>query len=156
MFTRDELIAHAWLPGDEEDPPLVEVAEFHRHQFKSGGKGIHGPMVAHRGDMDDFPSALVFWLWSLQLVDRPTTSQGFYRLAREALCEPLSEEAYFQTIGRSLSGLKRPAPAFLRRGDGVVAALKMYGGVVLADFFHSVLAEFDDCYVAFHFRIRGC
>jgi hypothetical protein len=45
-------------------------------------------------------------------------------------------------------------PEFLTRTDGFVGAMQMYQGFVLDQVRSSVMAEFDDCYVAWHARIR--
>lgn len=74
-------------------------------------------------------------------------------LAEESLCQPIDEQAYFESISFNLAHLKRPPPAFLLRPDGFIAAMRMYGGVVIERLRSSLLAEFDDRFVAFHVRV---
>ncbi len=151
MFSRDELIQHACSPGDDDDLPLMQVAEFHKYHFRR--LWWPGRNLAHCGSKADFASALDFWLWSLQLTDRPTTSYGFLHFAEEALCEPIDDETWFEIMESFTACLKRRAPEFLRRRDSFVSGMTMYRGVVLNASRGSFLAEFGDDYVAFHTRV---
>lgn len=127
------------------------VAEFQRRHFKVV---VQGSQQAHRGDKVDFPSALSFWLWSQQLVDGPRSVKYALQLADAALYQPLSLDAWIECLSYALWQLKRPAPEFLTRTEGFVAALRMYHGFVLDQVRSSAIAEFDDCYVTWHARIR--
>lgn len=131
--------------------PLMEVAEFGRHHFSVP---IHGRRVGHRGEKDHYATALDFWLWSLFLVDKAARAEHLRLLAEEALCEPIGEDAYFDLIGFGTAKLKRPPPASLTRRDSLVAALKMYGHVALGELRVSLLAEFEDDFVAWHSRVE--
>jgi hypothetical protein len=143
-------LRHAYPPGDEDDAPLMEVAEFHRHQFRVPVQGI---CIAHCGDKEHFPSALDFWLWSLLWIDRPASAKYWRLLAEEALCEPIDEQTYVESIQFNVAQLKRPPRVFVQRADGFVAAMRMYGGVVIERLRSSLLAEFDDRFVAFQVRV---
>lgn len=114
---------------------------------------VQGRQSAHCGDKVDFPSALSFWVWSQQLVDRPQSVKYALQLAETALCQPMSLDEWIECLSYALWQLKRPAPAFLTRMEGFVAAMRMYHGFVLDQVRSSVIAEFDDCYVAWHARI---
>jgi hypothetical protein len=151
MFSRDELIQHAHSPGDDDDLPPIEVVEFREHQFTKPTCGHR--IAAHRGDKEHFSSAMIFWLWSLQLTDRPGSARDFLRLAEASLCEPIDDRTYFQTIADFVAELKRPGPEFLRRRDSFVSGLRMFGGVGLGYHRTSVLAEFNGDFVALHSRI---
>lgn len=145
MFSRNELIRNSRSPGDDDDLPLMEVAEFHLS---------HLHCIAHCGDKEHFTSAMVFWLWSLQLVDRPTAKE-FVRFAEEALCDPIDAETYFQQMDAFAAHVKKRVPTFLRRHNAFVSGLVIFEEAMLGDrYAGSVLVEFADDYVAFHSRVE--
>lgn len=125
----------------------MEVAEFHTGQLKnpSGAQMF----AAHCGSKGDYSSALQFWLWSLQRVTSTTPGRRvFLRAVQEARCEPISSSEYFDIADTCIAGLKHP-PDFLLR-QNLTGAMKMFSGVVLGDVRTSVLAEFDDAFIAIH------
>ena len=150
MFTRDELLRCNCWPGPDDDPPPLVMIEFDRRHYRHA---VHGPLAAHLGDKADFSSALSFWVWSEQLFGRPRTPKISLRLAEETLCQPLDEQAWIEALSIATWPLKPPLPEFLARIDGFVAGMRMYGGWVLDVHRVSLLAEFDDSYVAWHERI---
>jgi len=151
MFTRDELLQYAYLPAPDDDWPPMEVAEFDEHHFRKPICG-HG-IVAHRGDKTCFASALVFWLWSVQLAHGPLTVKRFVPFVEASLCEPILGQVYFQTVADFTTGLKLSASEFLRRRDGFVSGMKMLDGIIRGAVCASVVAEFRDDFVALHSRI---
>jgi len=151
MFSQSELSQHISPPGAAEDMPLMEIGEFHAHQFKNP---IHNQsLVAHCGSRDDYSSALLFWRWSIQWLTGATEGQGvFRRAAKDALCEPISSREFFDLVDFYTACLKHP-PDFLLR-QNLVAAMRMFNGIALGGARTSLLAEFDDAFVAIHDNIE--
>lgn len=151
VFSRDELLQQSRLWPNQGDMPLMEVAEFHEHQFKKPTCGAW--VEAHRGDKQNFPTALGFWLWSLRLVANPKTVGDFIQFAEAASLEPLDDTTYFQIIGSLQAALKRPAPEFLQRRDSFVAGLTMLNDIIGVYYRYSLLAEFRHDFVAYHRQV---
>jgi hypothetical protein len=128
------------------------VVEFDRSHYRVV---VQACQAGHRGDKDTFSSAINFWVWSQYLIDRPPTPKASLQLAEQVLCEPMSDWTWIEFLMDAMWQLKRPAPDFLTRTVGFVGAMRMYHGFVLDQVRSSVLAEFDDCYVAWHCRIGG-
>jgi hypothetical protein len=147
MFSRLELSQHVIPPGSPDDMPLMEIAEFHAHQLRNPTDNQR--IVAHCGSKDDFSSALEFWLWSIHLISGATAGEAAFRFApQEAHCEPISNRECFEIVDYYAGCLKRP-PDFLFRQD-LMAAMKMLSDVATGEARTSVLAEFEDVYIAIH------
>ena len=151
MLSRDDLLDHAYSPGHPDDLPLMEICEPHAHQVRHLTCGQR--IAMHCGDKQYFSSALLFWRWSFQRFEGPSASDRVFRhAAQDAVCEAISNRAYYDIADYYFGLFKRSPPDFLLRQD-LLWAEKIFCGVTAGDSRMSILAEFEEVFVAIHSRI---
>lgn len=154
MFTKNELAQHPSIAG-LGSLPLIEV-EFRPHHFRRPNGGAH--MITHYATKEDADSAIDFWSRSVELADYPLDDAGRRRLAAQALCQAIDCNEFFTRVEDLLllGEPKRPVPDFLtRRWYSYVydRGMMMYEDADYVALRHSMIAEYEDSYVAFHSRI---
>jgi len=142
MFTRHDLSSELSELAERSSPPL-EVVHFDELAFTSPDS--EESIWSIRGTKAHFSNAMMFWVKSLQAQDWVSRADYFHPYVEQSKCTPLTEEQFFSLISGYSGRLGPPLPAFLRRRNGFVAALQMYGDWNDV----AALAEFLDEYVAF-------
>jgi hypothetical protein len=143
VFTRQELLAGLPRLTAADTPPL-EVVEFGHQDFESPCS--EQCIWAFRGLKRDFPSALLFWVKTLQAQGWEGRESHFVQYAEAGQCEPITASEFAGLVAEYGRSLQQLLPPYLLDLGEFRSGLRMY-----ADWNDvAAVAELPEAFVAFY------